>query len=213
MALSTFTELKTSIANWLARDDLTAEIPDFISLCEAEFNRELRIRTMETPVTVTLNAEQVALPTGFLGVRSFFLNSNGKSKLTYITPYHQFDTRGSSRTGIPQAYSIEGTNFRFSPIPDSDYTAALVYYKAFDSLSASTATNHILTNHPAVYLYGSLYHASNFIRGISPDTVAQWQQLFVTSINQIREMDEKEKHNGSPLIQQSGININNYDNV
>ena len=88
-----------------------------------------------------------------------------------------------------------------------------MYYKAFDSLSASTTTNFILTNHPAVYLYGSLYHASNFIRGIAPDTVAQWQQLFVTAINNITGMDEKEQHNGSPLIQRSGININNFDNV
>jgi len=213
MALDTFANLKTSIANWLARDDLTSEIPDFIALCEAEFNRELRIRSMETTVTITIDAEQEALPTGFLGVRSFFLNNDGKTKLTYITPYNQFDTRGSSRTGTPQAYSIEGTNFRFSPAPDATYTANLVYYKAFDSLSASTATNHILTNHPAVYLYGSLYHASNFIRGIAPDTVAQWQQLFTTGITQIKTMDETEKHNGSPLIQRSGININNFDNV
>ena len=213
MALDNYANLQTSIANWLARDDLTSEIPDFISLCEAEFNRELRIRSMETTETVSIDAEQEALPTGFLGVRSFFLNNNGKTKLTYISPYQQFDTQGSSRTGTPQAYSIEGTNFRFSPTPDTTYTANLVYYKAFDSLSASTTTNFILTNHPAVYLYGSLYHASNFIRGIAPDTVAQWQQLFVTGINQIREMDEKEKHNGSPLIQRSGININNFDNV
>ena len=213
MALDNYSNLQTSIANWLARDDLTVEIPDFISLCEAEFNRELRIRSMETTETVTIDAEQEALPTGFLGVRSFFLNNNGKTKLTYISPYQQFDTQGSSRTGTPQAYSIEGTNFRFSPTPDTTYTANLVYYKAFDSLSSSTTTNHILTNHPAVYLYGSLYHASNFIRGIAPDTVAQWQQLFVTAINNITGMDEKEKHNGSPLIQRSGININNLDNV
>ena len=213
MALNNYSNLQTSIANWLARDDLTSEIPDFISLCEAEFNRELRIRNMETTVTVTIDEEQEALPTGFLGVRSFFLNNNGKTKLTYITPYHQFDTRGSSRTGTPQAYSIEGSNFRFSPTPDTSYTANLVYYKAFDSLSSSTTTNHILTNHPAVYLYGSLYHASNFIRGIAPETVTQWRQLFIEGITQIKSMDETEKHNGSPLIQRSGININNYDNV
>ena len=104
MALNNYANLQSSIANWLARDDLTTEIPDFIALCEAEFNRELRIRNMETTATVTINAEQIALPTGFLGVRSFFLNNNGKTKLTYITPYQQFDTQGSSRAGTPQAY-------------------------------------------------------------------------------------------------------------
>ena len=32
MALDTYTNLKTSIANFLARDDLTSEIEDFIDL-------------------------------------------------------------------------------------------------------------------------------------------------------------------------------------
>ena len=81
MALDNYSNLQTSIANWLARDDLTVEIPDFIALCEAEFNRELRIRSMETTETVTIDAEQEALPTGFLGVRSFFLNKNHKAHL------------------------------------------------------------------------------------------------------------------------------------
>ena len=213
MALDTYTNLKTAIANFLARDDLTSEIDDFIDLTEAEFNRELRIRAMETSVSFTIDSEQETLPTGFLGVRSFFVNNSGKETLQFVTPYHQFHTRGSSQSGTPRTYSIEGSNFRFAPAPDTSYTATLVYYKAFDSLDGSTATNYILTNHPDVYLYGSLYHASNFIRGIDPQTVEQWKGLFVEGINQIKLKDDGDKYNGSPLIQHSGININNHDNV
>ena len=213
MALDTYTNLKTAIANFLARDDLTSEIDDFIDLTEAEFNRELRIRAMETSVSFTIDSEQETLPTGILGVRSFFVSNNGKETLQFVTPYHQFHTRGSSQAGTPRTYSIEGSNFRFAPTPDTSYTATLVYYKAFDSLDGSTATNYILTNHPAVYLYGSLYHASNFIRGIDPQTVEQWKGLFVEGINQIKLKDDGDKYNGSPLIQHSGININNHDNV
>jgi hypothetical protein len=32
MSLSTYADLKTSVANYLARTDLTDQIPDFISL-------------------------------------------------------------------------------------------------------------------------------------------------------------------------------------
>ena len=47
MALSTYAELKTGIANWLNRTDLTDEISDdFIKLTEADFNAKLRIRAM-----------------------------------------------------------------------------------------------------------------------------------------------------------------------
>ena len=47
MALSTYTELKASIANFLNRSDLTTEIEDdFIKLTEADFKANLRIRQM-----------------------------------------------------------------------------------------------------------------------------------------------------------------------
>ena len=42
MALNTFTALKASIADYLNRDDLTAVIPDFITLAESQINREVR---------------------------------------------------------------------------------------------------------------------------------------------------------------------------
>ena len=38
MGLANFSELKTSIANFLARDDLTTQIPDFISLGKFVFS-------------------------------------------------------------------------------------------------------------------------------------------------------------------------------
>ena len=47
MALSTYSDLKTAIANFLARDDLTTQIPDFIRLAEARMSRELDTRSME----------------------------------------------------------------------------------------------------------------------------------------------------------------------
>ena len=215
MALNNYANLKTAIANFLARDDLTSEIDDFIDLTEADFNRRLRIRAMETVNTsFTIDAETEALPTGFLQVRSFILTSTTPDRtLELLSPFHQASLSANDTTGTPRTYSIEGSNFRFAPAPDTSYTATLVYYKAFDSLDGSTATNYILTNHPAVYLYGSLYHASNFIRGIDPQTVEQWKGLFVEGINQIKLKDDGDKYNGSPLIQHSGININNHDNV
>lgn len=214
MAITTYAELKTAIANWLARSDLTSEIDDFIDLAEAEYNRDLRIRGMETSTSFTIDSEQEDLPTGFLGVRSFVITSTtNKTILQYMSPFHQFHTQGGSTTGTPRAYSIEGSKFRFSPSPDASYTATLVYYKAITSLSSSNTTNDILTYHPELYLYGSLYHATNFIRGIDPDTVAHWEKLYKVAIETLKEQDQKEKYNGSPLIQRSGININNYDNV
>ena len=213
MALNNYSNLQTSIANFLARDDLTTEIVDFVALTEADFNRRLRIRAMENSSSFTIDSETETLPTGFLQARSFVIPTNPKTALQFMTPFHQAETQGSSETGKPRAYSIEGTNFIFSPTPDASYTATLVFYKAFDSLSVSVATNHILTNHPDVYLYGALYFASTFIRGMDPQTVGQFKTQYESALQQVEMADEKDKYNATPLVQRTGININNFDNV
>ena len=213
MALNNYSNLQTSIANFLARDDLTTEIVDFIALTEADFNRRLRIRAMENSSSFTIDSETETLPTGFLQARSFVIPTNPKTALQFMTPFHQAETQGSSETGKPRAYSIEGTNFRFSPPPDATYTATLVFYKAFDALSVSVATNHILTNHPDVYLYGALYFASTFIRGMDGQTVGQFKAQYESALQQVEMADEKDKYNATPLVQRTGININNFDNV
>ena len=44
MALSNYTELQASVADFLNRGDLTSVIPDFIKMTESELNRVLRTR-------------------------------------------------------------------------------------------------------------------------------------------------------------------------
>jgi hypothetical protein len=98
-------------------------------------------------------------------------------------------------------------------MPDTAVTARLTFYKAFDSIDGSTATNFILTNHPDVYLYGALYFASTFIRGMDQATVAQFKAQYEAALQQVKDADALDKYNGAPLVQRSGININNFDNV
>ena len=149
MALSTYTELKASIANFLNRSDLTTEIQDdFIKLTEADFNSKLRIRQMEQNDDITINAETVTVPTGFIAVRSFhILSGDTKYHLEYITPGNLFEIKGGSTSGMPRTYSIESDNgtesFRFAPSPDTSYTGKLQYYKAFPALSDSNTSNYI----------------------------------------------------------------------
>jgi len=201
MALTTYTTLKASIANWLNRSDLTSEIADdFIKLTEADFNSKLRIRKMVAQTSFTIDSETEALPTGFLQVRDIYiLNGNTKVPLTYTTPSQMDSTVGTSTTGLPNSFTILGDTFRFSPKPDASYTAYINYYKSFDALSDTTTTNYILTTHPAIYLYGSLFHAANFLGGINPQQVQTWQQMFATAMERLELNDREDQVSGSPL--------------
>ena len=81
----TYAELKTQIASFLNRSDLTTEIADdFIKLAEADFNSKLRVRAMIAQVSITVNAETVALPTDFLQIRDFYTLSGQTLSLIHI---------------------------------------------------------------------------------------------------------------------------------
>tara|TARA_Y100001973_G_scaffold2927_1_gene4435 strand:- start:3962 stop:4636 length:675 start_codon:yes stop_codon:yes gene_type:complete len=201
MALSNYTELKASIANWLNRSDLTSEIADdFIKLTEADFNSKLRIRKMITQASITIDAETASLPTDFLQVRDFYiLSGSTKHPLRYMTPSQMDQTKGTSNTGLPLAYTILGDTFRFMPKPDSSYSGVINYYKKFTTLSTSNTSNFILSDHPAIYLYGSLFHAANFLGGYNPQQVQTWQQMFGTALERLEQNDREDQFSGSPL--------------
>jgi hypothetical protein len=211
MAISTYTELKASIANWLNRSDLTSEIADdFIKLVEADLNAKLRIRQMEQIETITIDSETETVPTGFIAVRSFYiLSGSTKYHLNYITPANLFAIKGGSTTGLPRVYSIESDNgieqFRFGPAPDTTYTGYLQYYKAFTPLSVANASNYILASHPAVYLYGTLFHAANFIGGIDQGQTQMWLSMYQTALERLEDNDQNDSFGGSPVIQRTDV--------
>lgn len=209
MALSTYTELKTTIANWLNRTDLTSEISDdFIVLTEADLNAKLRIRQMHDQATITIDDETESVPTGFLQVRDFFILSNGqKFPMTFISPAQMDSIKASSTTGVPSSYTILGSTFRFAPRPDNTYTAKLNFYKKFTALSSQNTSNYILADHPAVYLYGSLFHAANFLGGFDPNQVQQWSQMYQTALERIELNDREDSFSGSPLQIRSDVTV------
>ena len=53
-----YATLKSNIAAFLARDDLTAQIPTFIDLAEARMSRELETRSQERRARATVPAGQ-----------------------------------------------------------------------------------------------------------------------------------------------------------
>jgi hypothetical protein len=209
MALATYSDLKTSIANWLNRSDLTTEISeDFIVLAEKDFNSKLRIRKMIDQTTLTLSGETATLPSDFLQVRDMYiLNGGTKYALTYITPAQMDQIKGGSTSGQPSSYTILGDSIRFAPIPDSNYTLYLNYYKQFPALSDTNTTNYILTNHPAIYLYGALYHSANFLGGIDPQRLQGWQQNYTTALERLERNDREDAYGNAPLQQQSDVTV------
>ena len=200
MAISNYTELQTAVANWLDRDDLTNRIPEFISLCEARFNRTLRIRAMETldeSVDTVAGTSTIALPTGYIQMRDIHLIADPLVQLQYVTPEIYNRIYAGSSSGKPQVYTIIANNIKFGPTPDVVYDVSMLYYKKFDALSDSSPTNWVITNAPDVYLYGALLEAEPFL--MNDQRIQLWATALTESMTKIQEQDQKDRHSGSAL--------------
>ena len=200
MAISNYSELQTAVANWLDRDDLAARIPEFITLCEARFNRSLRIRAMETldiSVDTVSGTSTVALPTGYVQMRDINLITSPITQLQYLTPEIMNRINAGSLTGKPETYTIIADNILFGPTPDAAYDISMLYYKTFDALSDAAPTNWVITNAPYVYLYGTLLEAEPFL--MNDQRVQLWATALTQSINTLQEQDNKDRHSGSAL--------------
>ena len=200
MAISNYTELQTAVANWLDRDDLSARIPEFIGLCEARFNRSLRIRAMETldtSVSTVAGTKTIALPTGYVQMRDIHITGDPLVQLQYVTPEIMNRIHAGSVSGRPEVYTIIGENIVLGPTPDAVYSTSMLYYKTFDALSDSSPTNWVITNAPDVYLYGTLLEAEPFL--MNDARVQLWATALTESINTLQEQDNKDRHSGSAL--------------
>ena len=94
MAITTYTELKTAIANFLARSDLTDRIPEFISLAESRMSRELETRSQEKRATAltTSGDEFISLPTDLRRIRLVKNNTSTVEVLDYATPKDYYES-------------------------------------------------------------------------------------------------------------------------
>lgn len=197
MALTTFAELKSSIADFLNRDDLTSVIPDFITLAEADMNRTVRHWRQEARTSQTIDAQYEDLPSDFLEAVRYYVTSSDTNSLELISQGEMLERRqrNLNTTGRPQYYAITAGQAEFYPTPDGAYTAELYYVQRIAALSDSNTSNWVLQYYPDAYLYGALVHSAPYL---AEDARSQtWAALYQNAINAINMESEKAKFGGS----------------
>jgi len=199
MALATYSDLKTTIANYLARSDLTTQIPDFITLAENRLRRELRIRQMLKVVTAstTGNDATLSLPSDFLELRDLHIDSNPDQALEYYNPNIFFRNAMTKVLGVPKKYTILASELQFAPIPDGVYTMEMLYYAAPVYLSDSNPSNAFLANCPDALIYASLGEAEPYL--MNDERLATWAALYQRAIDSLTAADDRGEYSAVPL--------------
>lgn len=190
MAISTYSELKSAIADWLNRSDLTSVIPSFIELAEAELTRNLRHRKMIARADAVINSEYTQTPLDWFQSQTLILETVPITTLEYLTPEALNAKRAASTAnGKPLFYTMIGTEIQVYPVPSGDYTAEMVYYSKIPSLSDSETTNWLLTLAPDIYLYGSLMQSAPYLQ--DDNRLSVWNALYQKKIEDIYISDQR----------------------
>jgi hypothetical protein len=198
--METYAELKSTIADYLNRDDLTSVIPTFIKLAESKFNRKLRVRQMVKRAQATIETTFFAPPGDWLESKEFQLNTNPITKLEFITESYANSLRAGrySAAGKPQYYTVVGSQLEFIPTPDTEYEGELTYYAKIPALSDSNTSNWLLTYAPDLYLYGALIEAEPYLK--NDERVGLWGELYLRVVADIEVADERASVASTPLV-------------
>jgi hypothetical protein len=198
MSITSYSELKTRVADWLARETLTAYIPDFIMLGEMRIYRQLRLRAMEVSFSSTISSGVIAVPSGYVELKYAYIDGSPVKQLQRKDPGWIIDNYPlRSADAKPGFMARDADSFIFGAYPDSDYTVKGTYYKRLDALSDSNTTNWFITNAPDLLLFAALCEAEPFLK--NDERVQLWEAKYKAVKDMIEMQEKMEQHSGSYL--------------
>ena len=199
MAITTYAELKSAIADFLNRDDVSSVVDTWIDAAEADMSRAVRHWRMEGRSTAEIDTQYSAIPADFVEAIRFHITSGNTQPLDLISQAELISRKREDlgTSGMPRFYAITAGEIEVYPAPDGTYSAELYYYKRISALSDSNTTNWLLTYHPDAYLYGALVHSAGYLKDDA--RIQIWLGLYQNAIAAINAESDKTKFGGTGL--------------
>jgi hypothetical protein len=200
MSITTYAELQTAVADFINRDDLTAIVPTFITLAEADMARRVRHWKMEARLVVSYDAQFEDIPADWVETISLYLtDSDGPHQLDLISRADMMDRRfvSADTGGRPSFYSMSGGQFELYPTPDEAYPGELLYIQTIPALADGNTSNWLLATAPDAYLYGALVHTAPYLKDDA--RIQVWAALYQSAIDSLNTASKKSKNSGVGL--------------
>ena len=191
--MDTYANLQTSIANWMARQDLNPQIPDFIKIAEAQLNStaDLRVRPMICKIKTTISDKEIGLPSDYLGMR--LLRYRDGEEIKSIAPALLY--RGSCTETL--RFVELGQRLELNQTVEA-LDLDLFYYQKIPSLSDANTTNRLLDMSPNIYLYGALLAASSYLKDDS--RLDMWHSQYKTDLQSLIDADKTDRWSGPQTV-------------
>lgn len=201
MAITNYTNLKSTISDFLNRDDMDSIIPVFIQMAEAQINRDVRHWKMQERASGQQSAgdRYMQFPGDWSETIRLQLTGGGTSEVELLSLSGMADKRqaGEDTGGKPRFYAHVRGEFELYPTPDEDTDFELLYYAKVPALSDSNTTNWLLEEAPDVYLYGALGHSAPYLQ--EDARLAVWAQMYAAAVQNLNTESESSSMSGSGI--------------
>jgi hypothetical protein len=211
VALDTYSGLLAAVADWLKKTSLTAQIPDFVTLAEARFRRELKdwLRTSLSVTNVTADytlpatvqdVESVAYNDGAAGAHNFPIDLISRTDYQTWMERNAGAATPAGQLAFPDVDVSAGTTtLRFWPPatvtgPIANLKITVAGY--LPALSVSNPTNALLRDAPDVYLYGALAESAPYLQ--HDERTATWEARLSAGVRALRISTERRLYGGVP---------------
>ena len=197
--ITNYSTLKTAVADYLARDDLTSFVPNFIQNAEKKLYRTLNLRNEETALSVSISSGVAAVPSDFKALKFAYYDATPSYLLRWTSVNEVYeDYSDRTYTDYPEVISREGTNFIFGPV-SVDGTLKGIYWKKLPVLSDSNTTNWYTSNAPDALLYSALLEAQPFIHNDA--RVPVWREFYLEAVDTLKVENENAEVSHGSLAQ------------
>jgi hypothetical protein len=187
MALVSYAEIQAEIARELwDRDDLTNDIINAITLCEAQLNNVVTTAQMETSASITLTSGSGSLPTDYLQYRRVVTQDSPARALVWAEPeWAATNYDGAAAASLSDYFTILGSTIKTYPTSSSNLT--MQYYQKVPALASNSAGNWITSRDPGLYIYGALVHLAAKLD--DDQRIATWGTLYNSSVTNLLRRD------------------------
>lgn len=201
MALDTYAELKTQVAAWLHRNDLTDNIPTFIEFATNRLTRSITSPRMESSTTLSVVNGIAALPSDFRAAVAMTLGTVEYKAITAA------DMRAMNQGGIRPTYPVYSiVNNQINVYPADSSSPTFIYTNRLANLSADSDTNWVLQEYPDVYLMASLAEARKFV--LDDTRLVQYEQMTIARIAELNRNELRNVENSATWYKQRELPVN-----
>lgn len=198
--LSTYSGLKDALGEYSGRAGnatVVANYPLFVRRAHVVIMRDLDIPQLHETTDLTINAERIAIPTGYLATKRLFIDADYDNPVLPTSQELRVREAVTQSAGRPRVFAREGGYLAFGPIPDASYTGKLLYKKALTFFANDAATNGILTDHPFLYLYGALAELARFDK--ADEDEARFEAMFRAEMSSVEIAERNNAMDGGAL--------------